>query len=85
MHTAMYSSVTLPRDVYWSPMPSAANSSAIHPTPIPRMTRPCEIRSIVDSVLASTTGLRYGTISTLVPIRTRVVRAPIAAITANGS
>ena len=39
-------------------MPSASNSSAIQPTPIPRITRPWEMRSIVDSALASTSGLR---------------------------
>ena len=66
-------------------MPSAANSSAIQPTPMPRITRPWEMRSIVASDFASTSGLRYGTMSTLVPIRTRDVRAPIAAITASGS
>ena len=49
------------------------------------MTRPCEMRSIVASALASTSGLRYGTISTLVPMPTRVVRPAIAAITAIGS
>ncbi len=66
-------------------MPSAANSSRIQPTPMPRRTRPCEIRSIVASSLASTSGLRYGTISTLVPMLTRSVRPAIAAITVIGS
>ena len=66
-------------------MPRASNSSRIHPTPMPSTTRPCEMRSIVASSLASTSGLRYGTISTLVPIWTRSVRPAIAAITVIGS
>jgi hypothetical protein len=42
-------------------------------------------RSMVAGDIASTSGFRLGTISTLIPIRTRDVRAPIAAITTSGS
>ena len=47
---------------------SASNSSSIQPTPAPRMMRPPDITSRVASILAVTTGLRYGTTSTLVPM-----------------
>jgi hypothetical protein len=55
--------------------PTASNSSSSHPTPMPRRTRPPESASSVASSLASTTGLRWGRISTPVASLTVVVAA----------
>ncbi len=49
------------------------------------MMRPPDITSSVASILAVTTGLRYGTTSTLVPIFTREVRPTSTPIIAIGS
>ena len=76
VHTARmsftYSSVTAPRSSNGG-APSASNSSRSQPTPAPRITRPRERTSIVASILAATSGLRYGTTMTLIPSRVRVV------------
>ena len=64
----MYSLVTAPRS-WKGGSPKASNSSCIQPTPTPTMTRPWERTSSVANALAVTTGLRCGTIMTLVPKR----------------
>jgi hypothetical protein len=79
-----YSSVTLPRSVKGGAW-SVSNSSFIQPTPAPRIRRPPDITSSVASILAVTTGLRYGTTSTLVPIFTREVSPTSTPIIASGS
>jgi hypothetical protein len=75
----MYSSVTAPRRSN-SGAPSASNSSRIQPTPTPSVTRPFDSTSMVASAFAVSTGLRYGTIITLVTRRRRVVLAATNAI-----
>ena len=44
--------------------PTASNSSSSQPAPIPRMIRPSERTSAVDSIFAVSTGGRYGTTRT---------------------
>jgi hypothetical protein len=80
----MYSSVTRPR-LAKSAAPSTANSSASHPTPAPSTMRPPENWSSVISMRASRTGLRYGMISTAVPILTRFVAPTSTPMVAIGS
>ena len=53
--------------------PSRALSAATQPAPIPSTTRPPESASSEDTILAVTTAFRYGTMSTVVPSRTRLV------------
>src|SRR5262245_31329922 len=60
----MYSSLTEPRRSK-SGAPRAWNSSRNQPTPTPTVTRPFESTSMVASILAVTTGFRWGTIMTL--------------------
>ena len=70
---ARYSSVIAPRSAKGTPR--ASNSSRSHPTPAPKMTRPPERRSRVESIFACAKGLRSGTTTTVVPSFTRVVSA----------
>ena len=65
-----YSSLTAPRRSK-SGAPRAWNSSRSQPTPTPTVTRPRESTSMVASILAVTTGLRYGRIITLLIRRSR--------------
>ena len=68
-----YSSMRRPRS--WKDSPRRANSSAIQPTPTPKITRPPERWSALAICLAVMIGCRIGSTVTLVPMRIRVVRA----------
>ena len=68
---AMPSSVRLPRSLNGTP--SAANSASSQPTPAPRISRPSDRFCNVASSLASGSGCRIGSTSTLVPSPTRLV------------
>src|ERR1700722_9471485 len=46
----------------WNGSPGGADSAPFHPTPIPAMTRPPDIRSSVASAFAVVIGFRYGMI-----------------------
>ena len=70
---AMPSSMRRPRSLNGTP--SAANSGSSQPTPTPMMSRPPERLCSVDNSLASGSGWRIGSTSTLVPSRTRSVTA----------
>ncbi len=80
---SMDSSVRAPRSRFGTP--TAANSSSIQPEPTPSTIRPSDSRSSDASSWASTTGWRYGTTSTLVPIVIRSVAPATTPITAMGS
>ena len=77
LHTARIiaipSSMRRPRS--WNGTPRAANSASSQPTPTPRISRPSEKLCKVDNSLASGSGWRIGSTSTLVPSRTRLVTA----------
>ena len=60
-------------------------SAATHPAPTPTVTRPPLSASSDESILAVTTALRYGTISTVVPSRTRRVAPAATASVTRGS
>ena len=64
--------VTAPRSEKGGAL-SISNSSSIQPTPAPTMRRPFDRTSSVASILAVSSGLRYGTIMTLVTKRMRSV------------
>ncbi len=55
--------------------PNARNSSSEEPPPSPRISRPPESRSSVSAIFATMAGGRYGTPSTRVATRIRVVAA----------
>jgi len=74
-----HSSLTAPRRLK-SGAPSASNSSRSQPTPTPTVTRPRESTSMVASILAVSTGFRYGRIITLVTRRNERVRPAAKAI-----
>jgi hypothetical protein len=78
-----YSSVRPPRRANGTP--SAANSSADHPTPTPSINRPSLSRSRLAALLATTTGLSSGSSSTPVASRIRSVTAQAKPRTMNGS
>ena len=63
----------------------AANSGASHPDATPAMTRPSLKLSRLASAFASTTGLRYGATSTLVPRPMRSVAAAAQVRTVSAS
>ena len=65
--------------------PISSNSSAIHPAPMPRPTRPRDRYAAVPTALATTNGLRSGSTYTLVRKRSRVVTADIAPTATHGS
>src|SRR2546428_4329504 len=65
------SSVIAPRSLNGTD--SMALSSAPQPAPTPSTTRPPLSASSDETILAVTTAWRYGTISTVVPSRTRLV------------
>ena len=75
----MYSSVTLPRSAK-SGAWIASNSSFIQPAPMPRISRPPDSTSMVDSILAVSTAGRCGTTITEVTSRSFVVLAATNAI-----
>ena len=70
---AMPSSMRRPRSRNGTPR--ASNSASIQPTPAPRINRPCDRFCSVASSLASGSGWRIGSTSTLVPSLTRCVHA----------
>jgi hypothetical protein len=80
----MYSSLAAPR-LSKSGASSASNSSRSQPTPTPTVTRPRESTSIVASIFAVSTGLRYGRIITLVTRRSVRVRPATKAISVSCS
>jgi hypothetical protein len=78
-----YSLVRAPRS--WNGTPSAANSASFHPTPMPAISRPPDMRSSVAIAFAVAIGLRYGMISTETPTPMRLVCAAMNDIDTNGS
>jgi hypothetical protein len=66
-------------------MPNAANSGRSQPAPTPSVTRPPDSQSDVPAALATTTGSRYGSTSTLVPMPMRSVAAASQPSIASGS
>lgn len=79
----MASSVKAPRSA--NGLPIASISCSIAPTPTPRINRPPLRTSSVAAVLASLMGLWYGSTSTEVPRRTRVVLAATKLRSVSGS
>jgi len=63
----------------------AALSAASQPAPIPRTNRPPLKASSEEIIFAVTTALRYGTMSTVVPSRTRLVAPAMTASVTRGS
>jgi len=80
---ARYSSVMAPRSAKGTPR--AALSAATQPAPMPSTTRPPESASSEAIILAVTTALRYGMMSTVVPSRTRRVAPATTASVTRGS
>ena len=78
-----YSSVMAPRSAKGTP--SIALSAATQPAPMPKTTRPPLSASSEEIILAVTTALRYGTISTVVPSRTRLVAPATTPSVTSGS
>src|SRR5438093_4088657 len=78
-----YSAVMAPRSAKGTP--SATLSAATQPAPIPRMKRPPLSASSDETILAVTTGFRYGTMRTVVPSRTRLVAPATTASVTSGS
>ena len=87
LHTAfimaMPSSIRRPRSRNGTP--SALNSASIQPTPAPRISRPRDRFCNVASSLASGSGWRIGSTSTLVPSFTRCVQAAAQVSVSTGS
>ena len=65
--------------------PSAANSWRAQPTPTPKMKRPPDRRSTFAAIRAVSTGCRYGSTMTVVPISTRLVMPASQPSVVNGS
>jgi hypothetical protein len=65
--------------------PEGIEFSLVPTSPTPAISRPPDILSIVASILAVATGLRYGTINTDTPSPMRVVFAAINDSATNGS
>ena len=65
--------------------PSASNSCRAQPTPTPRTSRPPLSRLRFAAIRAVSSGCRYGTMSTVVPSRTRRVTPASQASVVNGS
>src|SRR5262245_7463062 len=65
--------------------PSASKSAAVEPAPTPRRSRPPEMRCVVSTRCASSTGLRSGTWSTPVPSSIVFVTVPATASAVSGS
>src|SRR5207247_11163079 len=82
-HRSRYSSVMAPRSAKGTP--SATLSAATQPAPIPRMKRPPLSASSDETILAVTTGFRYGTMRTVVPSRTRLVAPAKTASATSGA
>nr|WP_236004011.1 hypothetical protein [Nonomuraea antri] len=77
------SSVTRPRRSNGTP--SASNSCRAQPAPTPSTSRPPLSCCRLAAIRATSSGCRYGTISTLVPSLMRLVRAASQASVVNGS
>ena len=78
-----HSSVSLPRMAYGTP--SASNSCRAPPAPTPSTSRPPLSSSRLRAIRATSSGCRYGSTTTVVPSRIRVVMPASHDSVVNGS
>ena len=78
-NASRYSSVTLPRSAK-GVVTTASNSAFSQPAPMPTTRRPPESTSMVESILAASTGWRCGTTMTASTRRMREVFAATKAV-----
>ena len=64
---------------FWPPQWRKSPRTRVPPTPIPKISRPCAIRSVVAAILARTAGGRVRLLLTSRPSRSRSVCAASAA------